>query len=95
MPDKPLRVLSLGWGVQSWTIAAMMAEGELPMADFAVFADTKHEAAGTYAHMSGVRRKGRRKVLGQRPVSRPACEHPAPATSRTLARRPAVLAGTP
>ena len=35
-----LRVLSLGWGVQSWTIAAMMALDEMEKVDFAVFADT-------------------------------------------------------
>lgn len=45
-----LRILSLGWGVQSWTLAAMMALGELPKVDYAVFADTGHEASGTYAH---------------------------------------------
>lgn len=36
----PLRVLSLGWGVQSWTIAAMTALGELPPLDYAVHAST-------------------------------------------------------
>ena len=47
---EPLRVLSLGWGVQSWTIAAMVALGELPRLDYAIHADTTHEAAETYAH---------------------------------------------
>jgi hypothetical protein len=28
--ENPLKVLSLGWGVQSWTLAAMSALGELP-----------------------------------------------------------------
>jgi hypothetical protein len=46
----PLRVLSLGWGVQSWTLAAMAALGEIEPIDFAVHADTTHEASGTYAH---------------------------------------------
>ena len=45
-----MRVLSLGWGVQSWTVAAMVALEELPPIDFAVHADTTHEASGTYAH---------------------------------------------
>lgn len=45
-----LTVLSLGWGVQSWTIAAMVALRELPPIDYAIFADTTHEHAGTYAH---------------------------------------------
>ena len=46
-----LRYLSLGWGVQSWTIAAMVALGELPPVDIAVHADTGHEAQGTYEHV--------------------------------------------
>ena len=35
----PFCVLSLGWGVQSWTIAAMAALGELPRFDAALHAD--------------------------------------------------------
>lgn len=42
--------LSLGWGTQSFTLAAMMALGDLPQVDVAVHADTGHEIAGTYAH---------------------------------------------
>ena len=42
--------LSLGWGIQSWTIAAMIALGELPSIDLAIHADTGHEASGTYDH---------------------------------------------
>lgn len=41
--------LSLGWGVQSWTLAAMSALGELPHLDVAIHADTTHERAATYA----------------------------------------------
>ena len=48
MPD--LTYVSLGWGVQSWTLAAMVALGELPPIDVAVHADTGHEASGTYSH---------------------------------------------
>ena len=48
--ENPLKILSLGWGVQSWTLAAMAALGEIPMPDYAVHADTRHEMAGTYAH---------------------------------------------
>ena len=48
MPE--LTYLSLGWGVQSWTIAAMAALEELPPVDVAIHSDTGHEAAGTYAH---------------------------------------------
>ena len=42
-----LRVISLGWGVQSWTLAAMAALGEL-QADVAIHADTFWEKAATY-----------------------------------------------
>jgi hypothetical protein len=44
-----MKSISLGWGVQSFTLAAMCALGELPMPDAAVHADTTHEASGTYA----------------------------------------------
>lgn len=43
-----LSYLSLGWGVQSWTIAAMMALQYLPRADFLIHADTNHERSSTY-----------------------------------------------
>ncbi len=45
-----LRIISLGWGVQSWTLAAMTALGELEPVDYAIHADTTYEHAGTYAH---------------------------------------------
>ena len=48
--NKPLRVLSLGWGVQSWTLAAMIALKELPPIDVAVHADTTFESSRTYSH---------------------------------------------
>ena len=48
MPE--LTYISLGWGVQSWTLAAMVALGEFPAVDLAVHADTTHEAEGTYRH---------------------------------------------
>lgn len=41
-------VLSLGWGVQSFTLAAMMALEAIPRADFLIHADTTHERKGTY-----------------------------------------------
>jgi len=40
--EMTLRVLSLGWGVQSWTLAAMIALKELPPIDYAIHADTTH-----------------------------------------------------
>ena len=48
MPE--LTYLSLGWGIQSWTLAAMVALRELPPIEVAIHADTTHEASGTYAH---------------------------------------------
>jgi len=47
---KTLRVISLGWGVQSWTLAAMAALGELEPVDYAIHADTTWEHAYTYEH---------------------------------------------
>lgn len=47
-----LRVLSLGWGVQSWCLAAMIALKELPPIDYAIHADTTHEMSGTYTHVA-------------------------------------------
>jgi hypothetical protein len=44
-----MKILSMGWGIQTWTLAAMMALDEHPRADFLVFADTHHEGQGTYA----------------------------------------------
>lgn len=44
-----LTVISLGWGVQSFTLAAMAALGELPPVDAAIHADTTHERQATYA----------------------------------------------
>lgn len=49
MTATTLRILNLGWGVQSFSIAAMSALGELPKLDAAVHADTTHERSATYA----------------------------------------------
>jgi hypothetical protein len=43
-----MKVLSLGWGVQSFTLAAMVALGQLESIDFAIHADTTHESSLTY-----------------------------------------------
>jgi len=45
-----MKVLSLGWGVQSWTLAAMVALGEIEPVDVMIHADTTHEASWTYTH---------------------------------------------
>lgn len=46
---EPLRILSMGWGVQSFTIACMSALGELPKLDYAIHSDTGYESKLTYA----------------------------------------------
>lgn len=46
-----LTTLSIGWGVQSFTLAAMSALGTLPKLDFAVFSDTNNEKSATYRFM--------------------------------------------
>jgi hypothetical protein len=43
-----MKIISLGWGVQSFTLAAMVALGELPPIDAAMHADTAHESKLTY-----------------------------------------------
>ncbi|WP_227272034.1 hypothetical protein [Roseobacter weihaiensis] len=48
-----LRVLSLGAGVQSTTLALMAAHGEIgPMPDAAIFADTGWEPEDVYEHLA-------------------------------------------
>lgn len=50
--DIRLRVLSLGAGVQSTTLALMAAHGEIgPMPDCAIFADTGWEPQAVYEHL--------------------------------------------
>ena len=43
-----LRILSLGAGVQSSTLALKIKHGEIPMVDAAIFADTKGEPQAVY-----------------------------------------------
>lgn len=43
-----MKIISLGWGVQSFTLAAMSALGELEPVNAAVHADTLHESQLTY-----------------------------------------------
>ena len=53
MPGIQLRVLSLGAGVQSTTLARMTAHGEItPMPDYAIFADTQAEPLAVYSHLA-------------------------------------------
>lgn len=46
---KPFIVINLGWGWQSFTMAAMVALGELDPVDAVIHADTTHERSATYA----------------------------------------------
>lgn len=51
-----LRIISLGAGVQSTTMALMAAHGEItPIPDYAVFADTGWEPAAVYRHLEWLR----------------------------------------
>lgn len=43
-----MRSISLGWGVQSFTLAVMAALGDIPPVDVAIHADTTHERSATY-----------------------------------------------
>ena len=47
-----LRVLSLGAGVQSTTLALMAAHGEIEPPDLAIFADTQWEPRAVYDHLN-------------------------------------------
>lgn len=54
--DIRLRILSLGAGVQSTTLALMAAHGEIgPMPDCAIFADTGWEPKAVYDHLAWLR----------------------------------------
>ncbi len=52
MSNGKYTVLSLGWGVQSFTLAAMAALGEIEKPDVAIHADTTHESELTYEFAS-------------------------------------------
>ena len=45
---KPKTCLNLGWGIQSFTMAAMVAFGDLPKPDVVIHADTTFERSATY-----------------------------------------------
>ena len=54
-----LRVLSLGAGVQSTTVALLAAHGDIHPPDVAIFADTHWEPAAVYDHLAWLRQPGR------------------------------------
>jgi hypothetical protein len=47
-----ISVLSMGWGVQSMTIAVMAALGDIPKPDMVIHADTKSEGTQTYKYIN-------------------------------------------
>lgn len=49
------RIISIGAGVQSSTMALMAAAGEIPMPDAAIFADTQWEPRSVYEHLAWLR----------------------------------------
>ena len=49
--DLPLRILSLGAGVQSTTVLLMAIAGDIPPIDLAIFADTGWEPKAVYNHL--------------------------------------------
>ena len=55
----PLRVLSLGAGVQSTTVLLMSCVGQLPRLDAAVFADTGWEPSRVYSHLEWLEAEAR------------------------------------
>jgi hypothetical protein len=54
---RPLRVLSLGAGVQSTTLLRMTIAGELEPADHAIFADTGWEPPAVYRHLEQLKKE--------------------------------------
>jgi hypothetical protein len=50
--SEPLRILSLGAGVQSSTVLYMSCIGQLPKLDAAIFADTQDEPRAVYEHLN-------------------------------------------
>jgi 3'-phosphoadenosine 5'-phosphosulfate sulfotransferase (PAPS reductase)/FAD synthetase len=51
------RVISLGAGVQSTALLCLSANGLLPKADYAIFADTGWEPAAVYTHLDRIERE--------------------------------------
>lgn len=54
---RPMRILSLGAGVQSSTVLRMSIRGELPRLDAAVFSDTGWEPPAVYSHLDDLKRE--------------------------------------
>lgn len=54
---EPLRLLSLGAGVQSTTVLMLSAEGRLPRLDACIFSDTGWEPQAVYDHLDRLERE--------------------------------------
>jgi 3'-phosphoadenosine 5'-phosphosulfate sulfotransferase (PAPS reductase)/FAD synthetase len=52
-----MKILSLGAGVQSTTVALLAAYGEIPMPDCAIFADTGWEPRAVYEHLDRLEKR--------------------------------------
>ena len=52
-----LRILSLGAGVQSSTLALMIEKGEVPMVDAAIFSDTFGEPKAVYEWLEWLKKQ--------------------------------------
>lgn len=84
-----ITTISLGWGVQSWGLAAMVAKGVLPPVNYVIHADTGHERSETYtfaraqsvwlraAGIDVITVKGGRPMMGTIPPGRPYTSLPA------------------
>ena len=57
MKKDKLRILSLGAGVQSSTLALMIEKGEIPMVDASIFADTQAESKETMDFLNWLKSK--------------------------------------
>jgi len=69
--EPTLRVLSLGAGVQSSTMALMAAKHEIgPMPDICIFADTQWEPIGVYEHLDWLEAEIKRLTNGRMEISR-------------------------
>ena len=68
-----MKIISLGWGVQSWTLAAMVALGELEPIDYAVHSDTTWEMGYTYEFAKQWTPWLEERGVKVRTVSDPAC----------------------
>jgi len=88
--DQPLRVLSLGAGVQSTTILLMALAGDIPPIDVAIFADTGWEPATVYEHLDRLEATARTGGIDVRRVSAGNihADHIDPSSPHLFIRRP-------